>query len=259
MKLTLHGRIAACASSAAALGVALMAGATAHAAEQCFDKGTLSYVDCPQPAPPPPAPAPIPEPTERNGLYLGLRGGFANFTDSDFTFAPGAAVESEYNVGYAVSGLIGYEFVEVTPGIDLRSELELGYKSAEVDVHNLNGAGQPGSTGDTSALFGFLNLYTDIGVTEELEIILGGGGGYSSVEFEDFGIAAVPNVLDDDDGAWGYHLDAGLGFALSPDITLEAMYRYVSFLNAEVTTAAGTANDIDVNSHQGLAGLRYKF
>lgn len=63
---------------AAASGiVAFGAAGTASAQEKCFDKGTLSYVDCPQP-PPPPAPLPVaPEPKPSwTGWYLGAHAGY---------------------------------------------------------------------------------------------------------------------------------------------------------------------------------------
>lgn len=63
--------------------VATIAGANSAAAEaQCFDKGTLSYVDCPKPAAPvapPPAPAPVfaaPPAPLWGGCYVGVHVGY---------------------------------------------------------------------------------------------------------------------------------------------------------------------------------------
>ncbi|MEL6979154.1 MAG: outer membrane beta-barrel protein [Pseudomonadota bacterium] len=69
--------IIAVASAAAA---AFVFAGHANAAEQCFNKATLSYEDCPKPPAPPPALAPAPvaaaAPTPWTGPYVGLHAGY---------------------------------------------------------------------------------------------------------------------------------------------------------------------------------------
>ena len=88
-------------------------------------------------------------------------------------------------------------------------------------------------------------------------MIIGAGVGYGSVDLENHANATAQ--VDDDGGAFGYHLDAGIGIDITDSLSIEALYRYSSFLDVEVTSALGSRSDVDVDSHQGLGGLRYKF
>lgn len=230
-------------AAVAALGVAFAVPALAE--DKCFDKGTLAYKDCPEEA--------APEPKERNGLYIGARGGVVQI--DDVTFNNGGAIRStEYDQGYAAGGVIGFEFVEVTPGVDLRGETEIGYLSGDVDT--LNSAS---GSGDVSALYGYLNLYSDITIVGPIDLVIGGGVGYASVDMNNHSTTALGVQLDDSDGGFAYHLDAGLGADITDSWAVEVLYRYSSIMDVEVNAAAGTTNEFDIDSHQGLAGIRYKF
>ncbi|MEM9725849.1 MAG: porin family protein [Pseudomonadota bacterium] len=220
-------------------------GAPAVAQEQCFDKGTLSYVDCPQPAPPP-APVP-PPPVIEDGFYIGLKGGPIFPLDSDGTATGvGAPItgDIEFDPGWTISGVVGYEFHEIFGSASLRPELEFGYQTADLD----------GVDGDLSTLFGFANLYVDIPVASGLDLILGGGVGYGQTE-------ADLGIVDDDDGSFGFHLDAGFGYDLTEQLVLDLTYRYSSFqtLEYDFGLAGVSVEADDFSSHQGLIGLRYKF
>lgn len=255
------------------VGGVVLGGGAAHAQNndgRCFDKGTLTYVDCPGQAPAeprqvfaPPPPAPVAPPVvDDSGFYVGARGGLTWPTDTDFgdnLGAGGITIDNEYDMGYAIGGLAGYDFGQVTPGLGIRTEIEVGYQAAEVDSHEIGGATLAGSTGDTDVLYGFLNAYGDIGVLPRLDLVLGGGVGLGQVAFDGHGGTGAANRMDDEDIAFGYHLDAGLAYDLAPNVTAEAMYRYSSFIGAELTSAGGVSTDVDVNSHQGLIGLRFKF
>ena len=96
-------------TSAVAAGAALCVASPAAAQEKCFDKGTLSYIDCPQPAPAPPPPAPVvytPPPPAWTGWYLGAHAGHA-WSDFD-----GSYVDVEFDDldvdGFLVGGQLGY-------------------------------------------------------------------------------------------------------------------------------------------------------
>lgn len=93
-----------------AAGLAALA-APAAAAEKCFDKATLSYVDCPQPAPirpvqPAPAPVAPAEPIQPwSGFYIGAHGGYAW---SDVEGATGLGAVSEDADGFLAGGQVGF-------------------------------------------------------------------------------------------------------------------------------------------------------
>ena len=231
------------AMSMTALFAAAAFGGAASAGEKCFDKSTLAYVDCPSAEP---------AATERNGLYLGVRGGLVELDEVDFFNA--GAQSAEYDQGYAIGGVIGFEFVEVSPGVDLRGETEIGYMSADVD--SISGVA---GSGDASAYYGFLNLYADLTPIKALpiDLILGAGVGYANVDLENH---ANPGAqVNDDSGAFAYHLDAGVGIDITESLAIEALYRYSSFFDAEFDGATGGRKESDVTSHQALGGLRYKF
>ncbi len=100
--------------AAGGLGAAFLldAGAAA-AAEKCFDKGALSYVECPKPAPAPPPPAAAPSaPPVKIGAgvgfscYVGLHGGGARSkveTEAREESAP-LVIEEEENAASSVAG-----------------------------------------------------------------------------------------------------------------------------------------------------------
>ncbi len=226
--------------------------------ERCFNKGTLTYYDCPKPAAQPtqvyaPAPAVAPM-VDDSGFYVGARGGLAFYDETKTSTALGTG-KIDYDMGYALGGMIGYDFGTISPGFGLRTDLEVGYQSAEVDGITANGGNIAAAGGSTDVIYGFANVYGDIELLKQLDLILGAGAGLGQVKAD--GIAGTGLVtVDDDDITFGYHLDAGLGYALAPNVTLEAMYRYSSFLDAELG-AGGVSDDVDVTSHQALLGLRF--
>ncbi len=90
---------------------------------------------------------------------------------------------------------------------------------------------------------------------------IGGGLGIAWVDLDDYGIAAVPNVLDDDDSAFAWQVIAGVGYEVTPRATISLDYRYFS-TEADVTTSAATgsvSNDVDLDNHTLMIGLRYRF
>ena len=100
--------------------IAAVAGAAfwtpAAAQDKCFDKGTLSYIDCPQPAPlPAPAPAPVaytPPAPLWTGFYLGAHAGY-EFSELEGTSAAIAAAltlsDDTFDLdGFLAGGQLGY-------------------------------------------------------------------------------------------------------------------------------------------------------
>lgn len=254
--------IVSAATTAAALA-ATPAAANGDHREKCFDKGSLRYVDCF-----PPAPAPLPEPLpstpepEQAGFYIGLKGGIVFVQDTEFDINTGAVeVENEYDAGYAIGGVFGVDLGEVAPRLSLRTDFEVGYQSSGVEQHRALGAPQPASEGDTDVLYGFINFYGDVALLRDLDLVLGGGFGVGKVDFEEHGAGGVV-LMDDSELAFAYHLDAGFGYDLDRHWTLATTYRYSSFLNADIDFAAAggpSDGDPDVDSHQLLGELRYRF
>ena len=232
-----------------AAAVALTAGfaaANGHS-EKCFDKGTLTYFDCPvaeEMAP------------EHGGFYIGARGGAA-WVDSQWQLDAATAVDQEYEVGGIITGMFGYEYVDVLPGVSLRPELEVGYLAGGVEEHAPNGAAVTGDSGDTSALFGFVNLFVDLEITDPVDLIVGGGVGYGQVTFDDHAYGGTTR-MDDDDGGFAYNLGGGLAYEFTQNVELELMYRYFNF-NVDATSVTPYSDDTEAEAHTGTIGLRYEF
>jgi len=200
-------------------------------------------------------------------VYVGARAGVTSPRDTDFTVGafqgnPPADIKSTYEEpGYTGSLVVGYG-ARTAHGWGYRVELEGGYQTAKVDSHTIEGVGKfegDYAEGDTKVLYGFVNAYGDIPITHRLALTAGGGVGIGHVDFDGYGVRGVGTALDDSATAFGYHLDAGVTYQLTDAVALEALYRYQSFINAEVTTENGNDEKIDLDSHSLLAGVRVGF
>jgi len=189
-------------------------------------------------------------------VYVGARGGLSFAEDTDFTFNR-VGTESDFDdPGYTISGVVGWA-AKVNRSIGYRLEAELGYSQADVDSISTEFATASGS-GETETIFGFANAYVDIPVFDRLSATVGGGLGAGYVNVEN-GVSGGPDLVDDSDTAFGYHLDAGLSYDVTEQLAVEALYRYTSFVNVDVTASDGTSSDTNVDSHNVLIGARYGF
>jgi len=212
-----------------------------------------------------PAPAPYVEERvqtsfSRFGPYVGVRGGAAWVDDTDFAIT-GATVTNTYeDWNLTGSAFAGYE-MEFFPGFGGRIEAELGYSSFEVESHALStGAAAANPTGDTTAFTGMVNAYVDANLGA-FRPFAGVGLGMAQVNFNDHG-ANSAILMDDDDTKFAWQLAGGVGYDLTSNLTLEGMVRYQSIMDVDLTsTAAGgsVTSSTDLNSTQGLVGLRYRF
>ncbi|MEO0384488.1 MAG: outer membrane beta-barrel protein [Pseudomonadota bacterium] len=211
-----------------------------------------------------PAPAPYVEERvqtsfSRFGPYVGVRGGAAWVDDTDFAIT-GATVTNTYeDWNLTGSAFAGYE-MEFFPGFGGRIEAELGYSSFNIEDHLVGGAVQAGSDGDTTAFTGMVNAYVDANLGA-FRPFAGVGLGMAQVNFNDHGTTAGV-LMDDDDTKFAWQVAGGVGYDLTSNITLEGMVRYQSIMDVGLTsTAAGgsVSSSTDLNSTQGLLGLRYRF
>jgi len=201
------------------------------------------------------------------GIYVGARAGVTLPRDTEFTVGPEGAnssadIRNSYDdPGYTGSLVAGYGG-RTAGGWGYRVEVEGGYQSAEVESHRVSGVGTfkgKDVSGDTKVLYGFVNAYGDIPVSERVALTVGGGVGVGRVEFDNHGISGAGTALDDTATAFGYHLDAGVSYQLTETVALEALYRYQSFIDAGLRTENGNTEDVDVDSHNLLLGARVGF
>ena len=190
-------------------------------------------------------------------VYVGARGGLAFQRDTDFV-ADRVKVETEYDdPAYSISAVAGWA-AKVNNNIQYRLEAEIGYQFADVDSFSSPGATSTSASGDAETIFAFANAYVDVPIIDRLSGTVGGGLGVGRVDFDDLEFSGG-TLLDDDDTAFGYHLDAGLTYDITDQIAVEALYRYTSFVDVEVTAVDGTTTEDNLDSHSVLVGARYGF
>ena len=199
----------------------------------------------------------------QQGFYGGFSGGGNFVEDSDLDVLGSVNVDNEYETGWAISGALGYDYGKVWRFGGLRSEIELSYRENDIDTHRVAALGgdQPGSTGEVSTFAIMLNGMHDFDTGTAFTPYVGGGIGYAWNDLSDYGIAAIPNVLDDDDSGFAWQLIAGVGYAFTPRATVTLDYRYFS-TEADVTSSAATgrtSSDVELDSHTIMLGLRYQF
>ena len=205
-------------------------------------------------------PAPRPQ-GWRSQVYVGARGGYSDARRTDFDIAAGNVDNRYQNDGYNVAGVVGWGR-KAPNGLGFRLEGEVGYQTADIDSHTIGGTRFDGSAfGETNTIYGFVNAFVDVPIFAGLNGVLGGGIGAGNVDFDNQGIRAggIGRVINDDDTAFGYHLDAGMSYDVSDRLTLEAMYRYTSFVDVDLTADDGSKSSTDVDTQNVVVGARFGF
>lgn len=197
------------------------------------------------------------------GPYIGFAGGVNLLNDSDFDILAGVNVDNEYDPGYAIAGFLGYDFGPVWSLGGVRVEGEISYRLNDIDVHSVGALGgdQPGSDGDASALAFMANVYHDFSTETRFQPYFGGGLGVAIIDFSDYGIAAVPDVLDDEDTTFAWQLIGGVAYEISNRLSVGLEYRYFS-AEPRLTSSTATSsvsNDVDYDNHSVMLRLNHRF
>ena len=199
----------------------------------------------------------------KNRPYVSFGAGFNELGDTDFNFATGVDVENEYDTGYSISGELGYNFGELLFVDNVKLGLELGYTENDIDVHNIAalGGAQPSSTGDLSAFTILANMYHEYDTGTRFVPYYGLGLGVAIIDAKDYGVAAAPQALDDEEAAFLYQGTVGVNYMLTSDIDVGARYRYAATAGGEWTGAGAGAQsqDLDYENHIFAATLNYRF
>lgn len=194
------------------------------------------------------------------GFYAIVQGGYLSAGDQEFDYSPGNQIDTELDGGYALGLAAGYDFGHlIGDWLGVRTELEYTYRSNDVDTHTLNGAAQTGESGDVAS-HGFMwNGYFDWYAHRIIRPYVGVGIGLASVNYKDYGVAAIPTVLDDGDAVFAYQGIIGSAFNVTDKFSIMADYRYFGTADPEVTTASPNNTDVEYDTHNFLVGLRYAF
>jgi opacity protein-like surface antigen len=213
------------------------------------------------------------------GFYIGSLSSVNFLKHTDFNVG-GFNVSTKYDTGFYSAIRGGYNFGAMG-FVSPRVELEVGYGTASVDEQNVRGLGNFGSIdsyGDANTIQGFVNGYLDIplapagetGVLSAFTPYIGGGVGAMNLKLRKQGVAGVATLMDDDDTAFAYHLDAGVGINLQSlplfasstlfeKTTLDIGYRYTAADNFDFTARDGTSSSTDFTSNAVTFGIRKQF
>ena len=192
------------------------------------------------------------------GFYLSLNGGFNVMHDYTIqTLVSGTGVlKVENDVGYVFSGAAGYDFE------NYRIEAEVSSRVNNVGTISRleTGAQQQGSDGEASAFAIMVNGYYDLENKTKYTPYIGGGFGYSYVEFEQYETNTNPAILSDSGNAFAYQAMAGVEYELDERIGITAEYRYFATGEIEVTTTLGNnSTELPYRNHSFMVGMNMKF
>ena len=159
------------------------------------------------------------------GPYFGL---YAAGIETDDAEADG--VEIEFDTGFAISGLVGYQF-DV-----FRIEGEFGYQGIE-------GLSENDVNSDVDIGRFTLNGYFDVPVAPNFGPYVGGGFGVANLSADD--------DFEDEDSAFTWHAEAGLNIGITNQFSFAPFYRY-----QWIDTDLGGQDD-PLESHLFGVALRY--
>ena len=200
------------------------------------------------------------------GWYLRGNVGYGTHSDIDIVGDINGDVESEGNGAFSLG--TGYDF-----GNNWRLEADLATLWTDLgQVGNI-----PSTTADLRTTSLMLNALYDFSDFGKWEPYVGAGigivEGEASVETSNFlngvndvvnpACAPICNVDDEREIGLGWQLIAGLGYAISDNLTWDTQYRYLNvsdldFNGNRLTTPIATTFE-DVASHTLMTGFRYKF
>ncbi|TNF71682.1 MAG: porin family protein [Acidobacteria bacterium] len=188
--------------------------------------------------------------------YAGGFAGWNNTDDTDFLTGVGR-IDTSFEGGTIFGFSGGYRLDN-----GVRLEGEVSWRDADVDKHRLDGTGLDGSKGAAKSRSFMANALYDFNRDGKVRPYIGAGLGWTKIDYDRFGVDAVPNVLNDDNGVWAYQGLAGLSIGIGERWEVFGEYRYFKAQDPEVKTSAETGSvttDIGYQSQDFLLGLRLSF
>ncbi len=196
------------------------------------------------------------DPVAAGNFYASIFGGAAFVNDFNYesdVLAP-AVVDGamRFDTGYSVDAAIGYDF-----GNGLSVEGQVGHFSASLIDGNL-GPQFTEADGKASLTYGMINAWYGVdlgGITP----FIGGGIGIGSIavdaEFDEF----PGSPLDDSETTWVAQIGAGVGLAVTEDISLVGRYRFITTGEVALINGAGHTNTGSASVNIVDVGLKIAF
>jgi len=249
---------------------------------------TAFAADMPSIMPPPPAYAPPQPCCDFGGWYLRGDVGMTNQSIKSLTNTdPASAAFTSTGMGFDSSPLwdigVGYQFnnwfrVDVTGQYRGRANFH-GTQFAPVGVFGPTYAQNDNYSASKSETVIMANGYVDLGTWWCVTPFIGGGIGasYNRISgFRDDGVIYNAGVLNNsvtfasDAGKWNFAwaLHAGVGYKVTPNVTIELAYSYMNLGDATTGTNTNFAGSPvaqnpwtmhDITSHDLKLGVRWNF
>lgn len=188
--------------------------------------------------------------------YARVQGGGSFPSDETITGILGSTFNrtSEFSGGYIAGAAVGYDF----RGLRIEGE----FLHRESDIDSLTG-GTGSASGDRSVRTVTANFIYDFYEAEIapgrfLGLHLGVGLGTAHVSLNDVRQGGV-QLIDEDDSVFAYQLLLGMSHALTPQLSANVDYRYLTTVDPEFVTIAGESVEGEVKDHSILFGLTWHF
>lgn len=190
--------------------------------------------------------------------YLGLHGALSFVGEEDLSGNPTiGSFDQDTGAGYGVS--LGYRpRIETGEWSNMRLEIEWHHQRANIDKINTTG-GTTTASGDVRANAGMFNVFYDAATSmPEWRPYVGVGLGFADLHLKN---AAAFGASGDKDSVFAWNLMAGLGYVPEwlPYTEWTAGYRYFSTADAEFGLTGGGTFEMEYDSHNIEAGIKFLF
>lgn len=185
------------------------------------------------------------------GPYVGGQAGVVFLSDSTFS-ASGGNSDIKFDTGYGVGVVGGYDYGT------WRLEGEFTYRKNDNKEVTSGGVTDP-LGGDTSSTALMLNAYYDFRMVSPTFVpYLGAGAGGARVAVK--ATDSTGTVIDDSALVFAYQFAAGVGFVVSPQLTIDLGYKYFALADPSFDVSGGGGSvDGEYKSHNIFLGARYNF
>ncbi len=176
-------------------------------------------------------------------FYVGAYGGVNYGHESDVLVDGIGGINMATDIGYAVGGFVGYDF-----GNSFRVEGELAYRRNALNEMSQGGLAMA-MEGYVSSTALMVNGLYDFDSGSALTPYIGGGVGVAQFSVRDAMFVDIPDTpTNQDDTVFAYQFIAGVGYELSPTLTLFADYRLFGTMDPEFTDDGETIEVSYLNS-----------
>lgn len=175
-------------------------------------------------------------------LAVNLAGGMVQDADFDLAGTTGAL---SYDAGLGGTVAVG---MPITDGADLRGELEISYRSNDLDQIEVDSSGTAPATGRIESTAMLANLYLDLMPESPLTPFIGVGAGIASLDLE------VVGLTRSDDTVFACQFAAGAALLATEKTYVELQYRYFTTQDPNLD---GFKTEYAVQNL--LVGLRFMF